>query len=57
MGIFFLIVSIDDKGDLYGSLQIANSKENSKQFSYCLEILSTDCCTCYKGQVTKFFFF
>lgn len=54
MGLFFLIVDIDEKGDLHGSLQIINTAASAKQFSYKLEIYSTNSSTCYKGQVKTY---
>lgn len=37
MGIFFLNISIHQKGDLTASVQIINSIPVSKQFTYTLE--------------------
>lgn len=51
MGIFFLIININDEGDLYGSLQIANTVVNSKQFMYSLEVRLNNWNTSYKGNV------
>ncbi|OXU26691.1 hypothetical protein TSAR_014553 [Trichomalopsis sarcophagae] len=51
MGIFFLNVSIDDKGDLCGNLQIVNTRIIAQQFEYSLEVKTGHSSIAYKGQV------
>ena len=52
MGLFFLNVSLNEEGDLNGTVQIVNTTIQAKKFNYSLEIGHLHTSTSYKGLVS-----
>lgn len=51
MGLFFLYLSVDFKGNLFGAVHIVNCSEAAKQFMYTLKVGSGPQGVCYSAAV------
>ncbi|KAJ8681478.1 hypothetical protein QAD02_017265 [Eretmocerus hayati] len=51
MGVFFLTITITADGDLHGNMQIVNTAQVAKQFSYQLNVGNSSNITSFKGLV------
>lgn len=56
MGLFFIRLSIDRKGGLIGVVQMVNSTESAKQFTYALKVGSGPQGACYNAVVRVYLY-